>query len=74
MEIDHRMPEANAFALTGLARRLLLEAGRKDEIDNVMADMMSSDYKHLCKVLYEATNGSVAVIDYANDAIVGIDT
>ena len=49
--IDLGGPDGNAFALIGFARVRANQLGyKKEEIDDIIMDMSSSDYKYLVKV------------------------
>ena len=46
--IDIRGPQGNAFALMGTAKSLARQLGYdKDEIDEIVNEMMQGDYEHL---------------------------
>ena len=62
MKIDVRSPMGNVFAIMGVVSQLLKEAGREDEIERVMADMRSGDYRHALEVAERETFGSIKFI------------
>ena len=52
--VDLRGPEGNAYAVMGLVKSVLKQIGYdKDHIDEVIRNMMSSDYDHLIEVADE---------------------
>ena len=52
MIIDLLGPQGNAFSVMGIAQGEMRRQGvSQDEIDEVMADAMSSDYEHLLDVV-----------------------
>ena len=52
IEIDLRGPEGNAFALLAIASKIGKELGlNTDERGAISAEMMSSDYDNLIKVM-----------------------
>lgn len=51
MEIDLSGPEGNSFCIMGYARKFAKQLDMpKDQIDEMINDMMSSDYEHLIEV------------------------
>lgn len=51
IKINIAGPDGNAYYIMGLIQTLLIEIGyNKDQIDEVINDMKSSDYEHLCNV------------------------
>jgi hypothetical protein len=56
IEVDLTGPHGNAYALMGLAQDLCKQFNRisgaeKYKVDEILADMKSSDYEHLLEVL-----------------------
>ena len=44
-------PDGNAYAIMGIIARILRQMGKpQSEINEVLKEMMSSDYKHLCEI------------------------
>ena len=51
-EIDLSQIDGNAYAIMGAAQRILKQAGAgKEELDQYLADSMSSDYEHLVETV-----------------------
>lgn len=67
MQINVKSQEGNAFAIMGAVQRLLKDAGRGDEVAGVMARMTSGDYRHLCEVAEEVTNGTFTFIGFDDE-------
>ena len=64
--INVRSPEGNAFYIMSVIKRLMKIMGESEEnINAVIADMKSSDYKHLCDV----ASKYVVLIDEEDDEI-----
>jgi|TARA_B100000085_G_C18307527_1_gene416910 Holliday junction resolvasome RuvABC DNA-binding subunit len=62
-EIDIRGPEGNAFALMATARGYLKQLGYdKEEIQQVMDSMQSSDYENLLRVFDKYLGDFVDII------------
>lgn len=62
LEIDLTGPEGNAFYLLGTASKLAKELDyTKDEQDNLIKDMQSSDYENLVAV-FEKNFGSFVTL------------
>ena len=63
-EIDISGHDGNAFAIMGKARSFAKQLGWKpSEIDAMIADMMSSDYDHLCAVFNEKFDRIAKLVD-----------
>jgi len=59
LTLDLNGPDGNAFVLLAYAQRMAKEMGlTKAELEAIMADMKSSDYKHLVET-FDANFGSV---------------
>lgn len=51
IKIDVCSSQGNAFYIIGIINNILEQIGyKKGERDEVIKDMMSSDYSHLCKI------------------------
>lgn len=49
--IDIRGPQGNAYCIMGIISNTLKQAGyNQNQIDDIISDMKSSDYEHLCNI------------------------
>lgn len=65
--IDLKGPDGNAFYLMGTARRFAKDLDwTHDQINDMMNDMKSSDYEHLCDV-FEKHFSDFATLDRGCD-------
>ena len=71
MQIDVSKPEGNAFTVMGTVRRFLIDTARGDEVKRVLARMQAGDYKHLCEVATQVSNGSITFYHPTEDEFHG---
>ena len=63
MKIDVREPEGNAFNIMSLVEQFLAAQGKsREDINDVIDEMRSGDYKHLLKVANTVTYDSFTFI------------
>ena len=60
--INKSGPNGNAFAIMGVVDNILKQCGRDDRKE-VMKNMRSGDYEHLCSVAIRETGGLIEFTD-----------
>jgi len=69
IKINAAGPDGNAHCITARVADVLEQLGRsKEQIDAVMDEMYSGDYRNLCAVAEKATLGLVKIINLPRKA------
>jgi len=64
MKIDYRSERGNAYVIMGLVCEWMRDHKKESKWPDVLDDMTSGDYRHLCEVAKKATNGAIEVTGF----------